>query len=64
MNQSPSSGDCEVAAERALPTGTTQFGTEMAAPVMRLRTPTGTGADAPSKSANGSRASQAKGKPS
>src|ERR1700756_4820735 len=30
----------------------------MAAPVMKLRTPTGTGANAPLKSANGSRASR------
>jgi hypothetical protein len=41
---SPSSGDCEVAAERgSLETGTIQFDTEMAAPDVRLRTPTGTG---------------------
>ena len=33
-----------------------QFGTEMAAPVLKLRTPTGTGADRSTKSANGSRA--------
>src|SRR5580658_8975093 len=43
-NPSPSSGDCEVAAERALlETEATQFDAEMAAPVRR-RTPTGTGA--------------------
>ena len=36
VNPSPSSGDCEVAAERAFPeTEATQFGTEMAAPVTR-----------------------------
>jgi hypothetical protein len=33
-----------------------EFGTEMAAPVLRLRTPTGTGANSSTKSANGSRA--------
>jgi len=58
-SESPSSGDCECAAERAFPeTGATQFGTEMAAPDLRLRTPTGTGADSFTKSANGSRANR------
>jgi hypothetical protein len=43
---SPGSGDCEVAAERAqLANRSVQFDAEMAAPVTRRRTPTGTGAD-------------------
>src|SRR5882672_5639163 len=59
MDQTPSSGDCEVAAERRLPeTGILQFDTEIAAPDSRLRTPTGTGASSSNKSANGSRASR------
>lgn len=59
MDQTPSSGDCEVAAERRLPeTETLQFDTEIAAPDSRLRTPTGTGASSSTKSANGSRASR------
>src|SRR5258707_1195293 len=37
LKPTPSSGDCEVAAERTLPeTGTFQFGTEMAAPDFKI----------------------------
>jgi len=37
MDQTPSSGDCEVAAERRLPeTGTLQFDTEIAAPDSKI----------------------------
>src|SRR5207245_3269993 len=58
-SKSPSSGDCEVAAERVFSQQEgLQFDSEMAAPDLRLRTPTGTGAGSSIKSANGSRASR------